>query len=623
MTLLPKYWQRSGLHRLKFLTGNLLPAHFLLAIIASVFAAEMLDMFLLALLPPLSTSIEAVVDAILLVCMTLPMLYLFFYCPLALHVNEHKRAMQALEVERQRLFALLSELPAYVFLKAADYSIRFANRRFQEHFGDPAGKPCYEIIFGRHLPCEDCPTSQAFGEQGPLEWEWTHVDGRTYQVYDYPYTDVDGSPLVLELGIDITARKRATAELLRHDAILGALCAVTEKFLQTASLEDSIQELLQGLGQAAEVSRVYVFGKYDDQVASLVSCQRYAWVAAGSASPIPPPEPTAFPWQACGMARWAETLGQGNIIQGQVKDFPPDERRVLAPHGIQSILVAPIFVGRDWWGCIGFYEHLADREWSLAETQALKAAAGTLGSLLYRKQVEDQVLTYQQRLKALISELSLTEERERHRLATDLHDSIAQLLALIKLKVETLHGAAPSADLAKGLDNVHRLITEVIQDTRSLIFDLSPPVLYQFGLEAAIESLVDRLQEQHGLDIVLTNDTQPRPLSEDMRGLLFRAVRELLLNVVKHARARQAWVTLRRDGETIYITVVDDGVGFDTAELDVRTTYTGRFGLFSIAERLRHLGGGCTIASTPGQGTRATLVAPLQEAEEPVKEQVT
>jgi PAS domain-containing protein len=121
-----------------------------------------------------------------------------------------KRVEENLKTERQRFLSLLEELPAYVYLQAPDYSIPFANRYFRERFGDPEERPCYQVMWDHKEPCKECPTFQVFETPNALQWEWVHApSGHVYQIFDYPFTDVDGSPLVLELGIDITERKQA------------------------------------------------------------------------------------------------------------------------------------------------------------------------------------------------------------------------------------------------------------------------------------------------------------------------------------------------------------------------------------------------------------------------------
>jgi PAS domain S-box-containing protein len=132
---------------------------------------------------------------------------------------KRRQAEAALATERQRLFDLLENLPAFIYLQAPDYSVRFANREFRERFGEPNGGVCYTLMRGGDRPCPDCPTFTVFHTGRPKEWEWTTPDSRIYQVYDYPFADVDGSPLVLEMGIDITQRKRAE-EALTEQALL-------------------------------------------------------------------------------------------------------------------------------------------------------------------------------------------------------------------------------------------------------------------------------------------------------------------------------------------------------------------------------------------------------------------
>lgn len=122
--------------------------------------------------------------------------------------HDHLNVETALRTERLRLFALLDGLPAFIYLQAADYSVRFANRAFRDRFGEPDGRSCYEIINGSRTPCAECPTFKVFTTNRPQTWEWKWHNNETYRIYDYPFHDSDGTPLVLELGIDITDQKQ-------------------------------------------------------------------------------------------------------------------------------------------------------------------------------------------------------------------------------------------------------------------------------------------------------------------------------------------------------------------------------------------------------------------------------
>jgi PAS domain S-box-containing protein len=225
-----------------------------------------------------------------------------------------------------------------------------------------------------------------------------------------------------------------------------------------------------------------------------------------------------------------------------------------------------------------------------------------------RKESEAQVLAYQQRLQTLASEVSLSEERERRKIATHLHDRIGQSLAFAKLKLATLKQKRADGSI----DEILELIEETIADTRSLTFELSPPVLYELGLVPALEWLSRKIQEDHNIATRFHDDGQPKPLDEDFRVVVFQAVRELLLNVVKHARASHAQVLLRRDADALRVIIEDDGIGFDLSKLSAEREAARSFGLFNVQERVEYLGGRLKLRSEPGRGTRITLIAPLK-----------
>ncbi len=120
-----------------------------------------------------------------------------------------QKTMETLETERQQFNDVLNMLPAYIILLTPDYYVPFANRFFTERFGQSGGKRCFEYLFGLTEPCKTCESFKPFTTHAPHHWEWTGPDNRNYDIYDFPFNDVDGSPLVLEMGIDITERKRA------------------------------------------------------------------------------------------------------------------------------------------------------------------------------------------------------------------------------------------------------------------------------------------------------------------------------------------------------------------------------------------------------------------------------
>jgi PAS domain S-box-containing protein len=229
------------------------------------------------------------------------------------------------------------------------------------------------------------------------------------------------------------------------------------------------------------------------------------------------------------------------------------------------------------------------------------------------KKAEEKIIEYQKQLKQLTSQLALTEERERRRIAGKLHDQLCQSLALAKIKLDALGASATPRAANEILTDASDTLQFLIDQTRSLIFDLSSPILYELGFEAAVaEWLNEQVRDKGGIETEFQDDGQPKSLDDDVRMLLFRNVRELLINVIKHSRASKVKVSIRRTDDSIEITVEDNGVGFNPAEAKTMAAKTAKFGLFSIRESVEQLGGRFEIESKPDAGCKATIAAPLK-----------
>jgi PAS domain S-box-containing protein len=234
-----------------------------------------------------------------------------------------------------------------------------------------------------------------------------------------------------------------------------------------------------------------------------------------------------------------------------------------------------------------------------------------------RKSAERRLLADRAKLKSLASELSLAEERERRRIAVELHDQISQSLVFSKMKLEALYEKMVECGCQAELQEVSEMISNVIEQTRTLTFDLSSPILYELGFEDAVaEWLREQIEKRHGIKADFEDDGQPKPLDEDVRVLLFRNTRELLVNVAKHAKTDHVRVSIRRVNGQIVVSVEDRGVGFDVSEASSGSSKGGGFGLLSVRERLEQLGGRLEIDSKPGRGTRITMFAPLRSAKD-------
>lgn len=213
-------------------------------------------------------------------------------------------------------------------------------------------------------------------------------------------------------------------------------------------------------------------------------------------------------------------------------------------------------------------------------------------------------------LQLLAGQLTEAEERERRRLAEMLHDHLQQILVAAKMQVSILNQPSLNATLADGLQRVDSLLERSIEASRSLTVELSPPILYDAGLGPALLWLARRMLEDHKLEVFVEGHDDPGPESENLRGFLFQAVRELLFNVVKHARVKEARVELVRVGSDVEVCVKDNGVGFDFEHQQLMRTKGAGFGLFSIGERVSLLGGSMKMEAAPGKGTDVCVRVP-------------
>ena len=277
-----------------------------------------------------------------------------------------------------------------------------------------------------------------------------------------------------------------------------------------------------------------------------------------------------------------------------------------------------------------FYVHLECMRVSDSdgEPKAIRIAASDVTSL---KQAEQALLqanaTLEQRvaertaqvgqralqLQKLALELSSVEDRERRRIARILHDDLQQRLASLRFKIWSIvPREIINARVEENIIDLEKDIAESIKISRSLSTELSPPVLHQHGLKAALDWLVNEMQSMHGLSVTL-DAGRIEPESGALASVLFRMVKELLFNVVKHAGVDSARVDARMDGDMIAISIQDSGKGFHAADFEARQDTSEGFGLFSIKERLSVLGGTFTIDSSPGAGCRVTLSVPRGE----------
>ena len=246
------------------------------------------------------------------------------------------------------------------------------------------------------------------------------------------------------------------------------------------------------------------------------------------------------------------------------------------------------------------------------EKGGFNGSLGIFTDISKLKQTERELLSYQERLRSLALEMSMVEERERRYITVELQDTVGRTLSYCRDKLKELHKSVGAHDIQTSLNEITGLVERTMRYTKTLTYEFSTPLLYEKGLEAAVQWLGNLFQVQHALRFHFKDDRKPKPLGDETTILLYQTVRELFMNIVRHAHAKNVNVSFERDYKNIRIQVHDDGIGFETINIDSYISKKDVFGLFSIYERLKYLGGHVQVESGPGQGTRVTLVAPLK-----------
>ncbi len=335
-------------------------------------------------------------------------------------ISERRRASDELREARQKLELILASTPVAIFVgqpghEGVPWQTTYMSDNIRAVTGHPPeafmGDPGFWL---RTLHPDDL--ADAYSSFADIEahgratfrarslcpdgsYRWVRCDVRLAP------GAAGGTPHAFGCVVDETHTRTIEESLRRHAAILEAVGFAARRFLEAASWRGEIDAVLERIGVAARASRVYVFENHRGAGRDLLTTQRFEWTAEGIPAQLGRPELEGLSYRESGFERWVDVLGRGEPVWGRVAEFPTAERAALDSQGIQSLVVVPIFTGGDWWGFIGFDDCGASREWSATEVEALRAAAGLLGSAIRREQTES-ALRYSEALLRTMTDAS-------------------------------------------------------------------------------------------------------------------------------------------------------------------------------------------------------------------------
>ncbi len=610
---------------------------------------------------------------------------------LGIDITKRKQAEEAVEAERQRIFALLDGLPAMVYLKGPDFSIRFANRVFQQMVGeeDWQGKHCFEAISGRQKPCENCHTARVFETGIPNESEWTHPSTcQTLQIHNYPFVDVDGSSLVLTLGIDITQRKEAEDALRRSESRLAEAQRIArlghwEWDLQSGQIAWS-EEVYRIFGVTPEgftpsleaiLSRVHPGDK--ERVSQGLSEARAGVKPYNVVSRLIRPDGSVRYMHSQAEALFDES-GKAQRLLGTAQDISErrqaemrlraSEERFRAIFEGAGIGIAMTDLEGRFMSANAAYvkmlgyateelrgrlfielTHPDDRPknlelftelnegrrdtfqiekrllrqdgsdfWGRVTVTLVRGVEGkprccicTTEDITARKAAREQLRESEKNLRRLTSQLLTVQEDERRRISRELHDELGQALLVLKLQAKAIETgvSATQEQVRKECHELRANLDRLVDNVRRLSRDLSPTMLEDLGLSAALHRLLRDFSRHYHIDCDVQENEIKDLFSMESQVTIYRLFQECLTNIGKHSQASKLTVAINKTPKSVSFIIQDNGKGFNLAQRHHQAQEQG-MGLATMEERVRMVGGQMSIWSQEGAGTRIAFDIP-------------
>jgi PAS domain-containing protein/signal transduction histidine kinase len=584
-----------------------------------------------------------------------------------LRSSERKQVEEALwKSERENAFKaeLLRKAPVIAAFHDKDLNVVWANQAYEEATGlsvqAMAGKKCYSV-WNLSKPCRNCPvvTAVTTGKSSEAELtpqnqdHWPETQG-CWLSKASPVFDEEGKVIgAIETAIDITERKQAEEQLkkLNHDmaerikelnCIFGLSELIEQYGVDTEQVFKGLVDLISPTWQYPDITCTRII--FENREFKTTNFKPTKWLQSADINiagkkvglieicyleempaidegPFLAQERKLLDAIAHRLGKLIEhrkTTEQIKAVNQQLRasnqQLQATEQQLRAANqqlrGEEQQLKALTQQLR------ASNQQLQATEQQLrAANQQLKAEGQQLKALNQQLRAdEEQLKKNHEQLRALAFKLSSIEERERKHIAEGIHGGIIQPLVFLDVKVKSLGKITKDTKLTEAYRQMRTILGELIEKSRTFTFDLSYPILYELGLEPAIEEwLRTEIKDKHKIAVEFKSEIQSKDLDQNIVTFLFKSVKELLINVVKHAKANNVKVSVARKQNNIILCVEDDGCGFESFRSGKKQTLLTGFGLFNIREQVTYLGGELSIDSKAGIGSKITLTVPLED----------
>lgn len=487
---------------------------------------------------------------------------------------------------------MIDSLPAAIYTTDAEGRLTYYNPAAVEFSGR---KPklgtdqwCVTLKLyhpdGRHMPHDQCPMALALKEERPIlgtEAIAERPDGKRvwFRPYPSPIRDDNGKVIGgINMLIDLSEEKKAQKRIRQNEKELNDFFDNATVGLHFVGPDGIIQRVNQAELDLLGYSREEYVGRH---------------IADFHAD--------------------SEVIGDILKRLKNREELHDYEAPLLCKDGsVKHVLISSNVYEED-----GKFIHTRCFTRDITERKRAKAELKKMNETLEHRVAErtSTLKSYQEQLRSLASELSKAEERERQRLATELHDNLGQMLAVGKMQVDLIQKGQMPDNTSADIGKLKELMDDALAYTRNLMSELKPPpALDDEDIRANLKWIAKKMQK-HGLEVSIEEVDQKLPIENEVQTTVSQCIRELLFNVVKHASVSKAHIGITPLDTRVLISVEDKGEGFDTGDLNSIATDKGGFGLFNVRERVDLLGGKVEVHSEPGKGTEVTLDIPLKESE--------